>query len=78
MLDYAKFMNELLSGMHKLKYNDNIALAQEYITIIQRKLPPKLTKPGRFTILCYIGSLTIGHALCDLEARTNLMLLSMV
>lgn len=59
-------MKDLLLGKHKLKYDENTTLAEECITIIQRKLPPKLTSPDRFTITCSIGSLTICHALCDL------------
>lgn len=52
---YAKFMKEILSGKQNLKHNENIALAEECSVIIQRKLPPKLTDPSRFTIPCSIG-----------------------
>lgn len=69
---YDKFTKDLLSGKHKLKY-ENITLAKECITIIQRKLLPKLTDSGMFTIHYLIGSLINGHALCDLGASTNLM-----
>lgn len=43
---YAKFIKEILLRKRKLKYNENIALAEECNTIIQRKLPPKLTMLG--------------------------------
>lgn len=75
---YAKFMKEILLGKCKLKYNENIALAENQTTINQRKLLPKITDPYMFTIPCSIGSLNIGHTLCDLEANINLMLLSMM
>lgn len=61
-----------------LKNNENITLVKECSAIIQRKLPPKLTDPGRFTIPYFIGSLTIRNALCDLEASINMMPLSMM
>lgn len=56
----------------------DIALVEVCHTIIQRKLPSKLTNSGRFTIHCSIGSLTIGHALYDLGANINLLSLSMM
>lgn len=75
---YAKFMKDLLSGKRKLKYDENIALAEECSAIIQRKLPPKHMDLGRFTIPCSIGSVTISHVLCHLRAIINLMPLSMI
>lgn len=76
MLVYAKFMKELLSGKHKLKYDENTALTKKCSASIQRKLPPKLTDPCRFTISCSICSLIIGNALYDLGTSINLMSLS--
>ncbi|XP_050898001.1 uncharacterized protein LOC127104904 [Lathyrus oleraceus] len=75
---YAKFMKEILLRKIKLKHDENIVLAEECSAIIQRKLPLKLTDLGRFTIMCSIGSLRIGHALFDLGASINLMSLSMM
>lgn len=75
---YAKFMKVLFNGKHKLKYYENITLVEECSIIIQRKLPPKLTDPCRFTIACTIGSLKIGEELCDLGESTNLIPLSML
>lgn len=75
---YAKFMKELLNGKCKFKDDKNVALAEECSAVIQRKLPPKLTDPGRFSIHCSIGSLNIGHALCDLRVSINWMPLSMM
>lgn len=78
MLVYAKFMKELLNSKCKLKDDENVALAEECNAIIQHKLPPKLTDPGRFTIPFSIGSLKFGQTLCDLGASINLMSLSMM
>ncbi|XP_027345903.1 uncharacterized protein LOC113857855 [Abrus precatorius] len=75
---YAKFMTELLSKKRKLKKDVMIALTEECSAILQQKLPPKLTYPGSFTIPCIIGNVTIGKALCDLGASTNLMPLSIL
>lgn len=71
-------MNELLNGKRKLKDDENIDLAEEYSPIIQCKLPSKLTNHGRFTIPCFIGSLKISQALCDLGVSINLIPLSMM
>lgn len=61
-----------------MKYDENISLVKECSVIIQHKLPPKLIHIGRFNIRCFIGSLTIGHALCDLGESINLMPISMM
>lgn len=71
-------MKELFKGKHKLKDDENVALAEECNDIIQCKLPPILRDPSRFTISCSIGSLKIGQALCDLGDNINLMSLSMM
>ncbi|XP_012575639.1 uncharacterized protein [Cicer arietinum] len=39
-----------------------------------RKLPPNLKDPVRFSIPCAIGNRTFGNALCDLEASKELPL----
>lgn len=53
----AKFMKELLNDKRKLKDDENGSLPEECSVIIQCKLPPKLTDPGRFIIPIFIGSL---------------------
>lgn len=45
---YAKFMKELLSRKCKLTHDKNITLEEEYITVIQGKLPLELIDPRRF------------------------------
>ncbi|XP_061356221.1 uncharacterized protein LOC133300666 [Gastrolobium bilobum] len=77
MLNYAKFMKDLLSKKRKLKECETMALTEECSAIIQKKLPPKMKDPGSFSILIEIGNIEVGKALCDLGASINLMPLSM-
>lgn len=70
---YAKFMQYLLDGKHKTKYDENIDLTREFSAIIEHNLSSKLKDSGKFTIPCRIGKLNIGNELCDLGARTNFM-----
>lgn len=44
--------------------------------ILQRKLPPKLKDPRRFSVPCTIGVLTVGNALCDIGISCSIMSLS--
>ncbi|XP_050915725.1 uncharacterized protein LOC127130802 [Lathyrus oleraceus] len=78
MLVYAKFMKELLSRKRHLRDDKNIILDEECISIIQRKLPPKLTDPSRFTIPCLIGPVKVDQTPCDFGASTNRIPVSMV
>jgi hypothetical protein len=75
---YAKFMKDLLTGRRKPRNDENSALLENCIAILQKKHPPKLKDPGAFTIPCSIGPVDIGRALCDLGASINLMPLSMM
>ncbi|XP_022883519.1 uncharacterized protein LOC111400336 [Olea europaea var. sylvestris] len=77
MPSYAKFMKDILSNKRKLEDNEIVMLTEEYSTILQHKLPPKLKDPGSFTIPYHIGNLYIDKALCDLGASINLMPLSL-
>ncbi|KAM2388572.1 hypothetical protein ACFXTH_038002 [Malus domestica] len=43
------------------------------LTVLQRKLPPKLEDAGSFTIPYVTGGKKFGRALCDLGASINLM-----
>ncbi|XP_062112727.1 uncharacterized protein LOC133823889 [Humulus lupulus] len=67
---------EILMKKRKMKDYEIVALTEECITIFQRKIPQKLRDPGSFTIPCTIGPFKCKHALCDLGASINLMLLS--
>ncbi|KAM2646855.1 hypothetical protein TB1_000166 [Malus domestica] len=70
---FAKFLKELC--MNKRRFNDQetVALSEEVLDVLQRKLPPKLKDAGSFTIPCVIGGKEFGRALCDLGASINLM-----
>lgn len=52
---YAKFIKELCTNKRKLDEVETIAMSEEAFAVLQRKLPPKLKDPGRFTIPCTIG-----------------------
>jgi len=45
MPSYAKFLKDLLSNKGKLLKNATVAPTEECSTIIQNKLPPKLSNP---------------------------------
>ncbi|XP_058741907.1 uncharacterized protein LOC131614322 [Vicia villosa] len=76
MLNYFKFMKEMLTKRKILGEFATIELTQECSQLVQGKLPPKLKDPGIFTIPCNIGDSFCGKALCDLRASINLMPLS--
>ncbi|XP_073122386.1 uncharacterized protein [Henckelia pumila] len=73
MPSYAKFLKEILSNKRKLVEFETIKLSKECYAILQNKLPPKLKDPGSFSIPCTIGNSFFSKALCDLDARINLM-----
>ncbi|XP_017250868.2 uncharacterized protein LOC108221505 [Daucus carota subsp. sativus] len=76
MPSYVKFMKDILSRKRRLEEFETVALTEEWSTILQKKLPPKLKDPGSFTIPCTIRNQYFGKALCDLGASVNLMPLS--
>ena len=73
MLNYAKFMKEVMAKKRKLEDYETIKLTEECSVIFQRKLPQKVKDPGSFTILCTVGGSNFEKALCDLRASINLM-----
>ncbi|XP_076903719.1 uncharacterized protein LOC143558843 [Bidens hawaiensis] len=73
MLNYAKFLKEVLTNKRKLEELSHVTLSKECSAILQSKLPPKMTNPGSFTIPCLIGNLSVSNALADLGASINLM-----
>ncbi|KAA3477418.1 UPF0746 protein [Gossypium australe] len=73
MLNYVKFMKNILSKKRRLGEFKTVALTEGCTTMLKNKLPPKLKDPESFTISCSIGNHYIGKALCDLGASTNLM-----
>ncbi|XP_062093684.1 uncharacterized protein LOC133799699 [Humulus lupulus] len=62
--------------LRKMEDYETVALTEECIAIIQKKLLQKLRDPGSFTIPCTIGNFHCERALCDLGASINLMSLS--
>ncbi|XP_061374827.1 uncharacterized protein LOC133317051 [Gastrolobium bilobum] len=78
MPNYAKFMKDLLSRKRKLQECETVTLTEEYSAIIQKKLPPKLKDPGRFSIPCNIGNMEVKNVLCDLGASINVIPLFMM
>ena len=73
---YAKFLEKILSNKRTLEEFETVALSEEYIAVIQRKLSPKLKDPGFFTVPCALGDTVFDKALCDQRASINLMPLS--
>ena len=73
MLNYVKFMKEIMSNKKKLEAYGIVNLTKNCSIIIQQKLPEKLKDLGSFTIPCIIREHTFSKALCDLEASINLM-----
>lgn len=73
MPKYAKFMMKFLSRNKKLGICETVALTEKCDALLQRKLPPKLKDPGRFTIPCTIVEEFFSHACYNLGASINLM-----
>ena len=78
MLNYAKFMKEILSKKKKITEEGVANLTATCSAVIQRSLPTKMKDPGSFTIPYSIGKYEFKKALCDLRANINLMPLSVV
>jgi len=73
MPKYTKYLKEILSNKEKLANFATIGLNKECSTVVLRKLPPKLSDLGSFSVPCTIGNLQIDRALFDLGANINLM-----
>ena len=73
---YAKFMKEILSRKRKIVEEGIVSLTATYSAVIQNSIPEKMQDPCSFTILCEIGHVDVGKALCDYGANINLMPLS--
>ncbi|XP_061339614.1 uncharacterized protein LOC133286238 [Gastrolobium bilobum] len=78
MLNYARFMKDLLSRKRKLQECETMNLTEECNAIIQKKLPTKVKYLGSFSIPCTIGKVEVDNVLCDLGASINVMPLSMM
>ena len=75
---YSKFMKDILSKKRKLDEEGVVSLSATSSAVIQKTLSMNIQDPGSFTIPCTIGNYEFGKALCDSEARINLMPQSIV
>src|SRR4051812_39865896 len=73
MPKYARYLKEIITKKRKLAEHETIMLTEESSALLKRKLPPKLTDPGNFSIPCTIGNLQFENALCDLGASVNIL-----
>lgn len=60
MPSYERFMKQILSKKNKMKEFETMALNEEYTTMLQMKLPPKLKDAGRFIIPSPLGQIFHG------------------
>ncbi|GKD73780.1 reverse transcriptase domain-containing protein [Tanacetum coccineum] len=73
MLNYGKFLKELINNKHKIEQISAAFLSDESSAMIQNKVPPKLGDPGSFLIPCNFNITFSCNALADLGASINLM-----
>nr|GEW63582.1 DNA-directed DNA polymerase [Tanacetum cinerariifolium] len=76
MLKFASTIKSLLTTKDKLFELAKTPLNENFSTILLKKLPKKLGDLDRFLILCDFPRMDVCHALADLGASINLMLLS--
>ncbi|GKE11053.1 reverse transcriptase domain-containing protein [Tanacetum coccineum] len=73
MLNYGKFLKELISNKNKIEQISAAFLSVESSIMIQNKVPPKLGDPRSFLIPCNFNKTFSCNALADLGASINLM-----
>jgi len=73
MPSYTKFLKVILFNKLKLQEHAMVSLMEEYNTILQNKIPPKLEDSGSFSIPCSVEDVTISRTLYDLGATITLM-----
>ncbi|GKB78248.1 hypothetical protein Tco_0945143 [Tanacetum coccineum] len=66
MLNYGKFLKELVSNKHKLEQISSALFIDKSSAMIQNKVPPKLGDPGSFIIPCNFSKAFSCNALADL------------
>ncbi|GJZ93118.1 reverse transcriptase domain-containing protein [Tanacetum coccineum] len=76
MPKFASTIKKLLTNKDKLFELAKIPLNENYSAMLLKKLPEKLGDPGKFLIPCDFPGMDVCHALADLGACINLMLLS--
>ena len=73
MLNYAKFLKDILSKKKKIAEEGIVSLTATCSIVIQKSLPVKMKDPCSFTIPCSIGKHEFKEALCDSGANINSM-----
>ncbi|GKB19279.1 reverse transcriptase domain-containing protein [Tanacetum coccineum] len=73
MLNYLKFLKELISNKHKFEQISSAFFSDESSAMIQNKVPTKLGDLGSFLIPCNFSKAFSCNALADLGASINLM-----
>ncbi|XP_021737481.1 uncharacterized protein LOC110729444 [Chenopodium quinoa] len=73
MLNYAKFLKEILSGRRTCDVVETVNMTENCNAIIMNKMPLKLKDPKNFSIPCAIKKMQIDNTLCDLGASISLM-----
>nr|GEY87227.1 reverse transcriptase domain-containing protein [Tanacetum cinerariifolium] len=78
MPKFASTIKSLLSNKDKLFELAKVPLNKNCSAVLLKKLPEKLGDPGKFLIPCDFLRMNVCHALADLGASINLMLLSKI
>ena len=78
MLNYAKFMKDILSKKKKIVEEGIVSLTATCSAVIQKSLQAKMKDLGSFTIPYSTGKYEFKEALCDSGANINLMPLLVV
>ncbi|GKB28072.1 reverse transcriptase domain-containing protein [Tanacetum coccineum] len=73
MLNFRKFLKELVSNKHKLEQISFAFLSNESSAMIQNKVPPKFGDPKSFLIPCTFSKAFSCNDLADLGASISLM-----
>ena len=70
---YAKFLKEIYTLKRNNKTKSKVRVSEHVSAIFQKKMPPKCSDPGMFTIPCTIGGTKIHNDMLDLGASINVM-----
>ena len=73
---YAKFLKDMCTKKRKTNVPKKVFLATNISELLSVPIPVKYKDPGCPTIVCTIEQVEISHALLDLGANINLLLLS--
>ncbi|XP_021757441.1 uncharacterized protein LOC110722480 [Chenopodium quinoa] len=73
MLNYSKFLKDILSGKRECNVVDSVNVGECCSALIDNDLPPKMKDPGNFSIPCNINGKLFQNALYDLGACVSIM-----